>query len=68
MGRGGLGLLGTSLGDSQLVRDPGLSWPRSGEAEADRAGEAKMESIEKLDIFLFSVDISVLINHCDFLI
>ena len=56
--KGGLGLLGTSLGDSQLVLDPGLNCPSSGEAEVDLAGEAKIESILKLDIFLFSVDMS----------
>lgn len=58
-GKGGLGLLGTSLGDSQLVLDPGDSWPSSGEAEVDLVGEAKMESMLKLDIFLLSVDMLV---------
>ena len=65
-GRGGLGLVGNSLGDSQLVLDPGESWPSSGEADVDLEGEVdpKMESILKLDIFLFSVDIVYLvINH-----
>ena len=60
-GRGGLGLVGNSLGDSQLVLDPGDNWLNSGEADVDLEGEVdpKMESIEKLDIFLFSVDIVV---------